>query len=92
MSLSGDCEIYGAPRALHKDDIIDGKKQVKVGRGSQKAQGMVVRAFRFGALPDPEPNEKHRFFEDPPAEKCERDIHECTAGPGSTCCGKCEGR
>ena len=49
---------------------------------------MVVRAFRFGALPDPEPNKKRRFFEDPPAEKCERDIHECTAGPGSTCCGK----
>jgi len=78
-------EIDGAPRALHKDDIIDGKK---VGRGSQKPQDIVVRAFRFGALPDPEPNKKRRFFEDPPAEKCERDIHECTAGPGSTCCGK----
>ena len=64
---------------------IDGKK---VGRGSQKPQDMVVRAFRFGALPDPEPNKKRRFFGDPPAEKCERDIHKCTAGPGSTCCGK----
>ena len=69
--------------------LLDGPYggEKKVGRGSQKPQGMVVRAFRFGALPDPEPNKKRRFFEDPPAEKCERDIHERTAGPGSTCCG-----
>ena len=72
-------------RALQKDGTIDG---AKVGGGLQKPQGPVVRAFRFGALPDPEPNKKRRLFEDPPAEKCERDIHECAAGPRGTCCGK----
>jgi len=50
---------------------------------------MVVRAFRLDALPDPEPNKKLRFFEDLSAEKCERGIYECTAGPGRTFCGKC---
>jgi len=37
---------------------------------------MVVRAFRFDAFPDPEPKKKRGFFEEPPAEKLERDIHE----------------
>ena len=80
-------EIDGAPRALHKDDIIDGKS----GKGLAEAAGYGGSCISFwclarsGAQQDAE---KRRFFEDPPAEKCERDIHECTSGPGSTSCGK----
>ena len=80
-------EIDGAPRALHKDDIIDGKS----GKGLAEAAGYGGSCISFwclarsGAQQDAE---KRRFFEDPTAEKCERDIHECTSGPGSTSCGK----
>jgi len=85
MSLSGTCS---KSMAFRGPSIRTTSTTGKGGKGLAEAAGHGGPCIYFDTFPDPDPNKKRRFFEDPPAEKCERDIYECTAGPGSTCCGK----
>ena len=94
-SADGQCqwdlvEIDDKPRNLEKGDAIDGEIKRS---GSKRPADVVVRAFRFEAVPDTEDGgaKKRRFYKEPAAERCSSDLSVCTDGPAKAACSKWHG-